>query len=363
MFDGFVKDLNAFKKLVEGLSMRKCVFTFLLIVTVLFFGLTSSSFAEQKVTDLAWGTSPTGSMGHRAIVALITLLDEKMPDYTMSALPTPGAIFSVKAFAKGEMDGFYGADIAFYEMARDIDRFQGFRNEIINEPVQSFWAYTMEVGLQIHARDINRIKEWRDLRGLPVMTGGMAHDVRAVLERAMSVLDVRHRYVELDWEMCGTTLDAGHIRGLIAYTVGERTLPPWCLEAELMTDLAILNPSEEELRLLREGGLEVIEVTTDIYETNVHAETLVAVPFYYGYHVGLEISEEDVYRMLIILEENASRLVAAEPAFYKVLDDMPELQRRGVASSINDARVHPGLARYMKERNVWNAEWDDRIAN
>jgi uncharacterized protein len=40
---------------------------------------------------------------------------------------------------------------------------------------------------------------------------------------------------------------------------------------------------------------------------------------------------------------------------------MPEMQRRGVTSAIGDVMVHPGLARYMRERGVWDDAWDEHV--
>jgi uncharacterized protein len=41
---------------------------------------------------------------------------------------------------------------------------------------------------------------------------------------------------------------------------------------------------------------------------------------------------------------------------------MPGLQRRGVTSSVDYVPVHPGLAKYMREKGVWDKKWDARIA-
>jgi uncharacterized protein len=39
------------------------------------------------------------------------------------------------------------------------------------------------------------------------------------------------------------------------------------------------------------------------------------------------------------------------------------IQRRGVAASVDSVKVHPGLARYLKEKGAWDDAWDDRIAS
>jgi len=85
-------------------------------------------------------------------------------------------------------------------------------------------------------------------------------------------------------------------------------------------------------------------------------------PFYYGFHVGLEIPEDDVYKMLTLIEKNVGELVKSDRSFTQVSKNMADMQRRGVASSINYVPVHPGLAKYMREKGVWDSKWDSHVA-
>ena len=85
-------------------------------------------------------------------------------------------------------------------------------------------------------------------------------------------------------------------------------------------------------------------------------------PFYYGLHLGMDVSEDDMYRILLAAEENVDELATVDKAFKQIQADMPHMQRRGVEAAIDLVPVHPGLARYMRERGVWDAAWDSRIA-
>ena len=82
-----------------------------------------------------------------------------------------------------------------------------------------------------------------------------------------------------------------------------------------MTDWVILNPSEEELDRLHEAGFTSTEVTNpaEVFQEESGAEKAILLPFYYGFHVGLEVPEDDVYRMLQIIEENAAELARPMP--------------------------------------------------
>jgi uncharacterized protein len=317
---------------------------------------------EAQGRDISWGTSAVGSAGHRALVNLASMLNKEVPQYRIMVLPTPGAIVSVKGYATGEFDGYYGADIAFYELANDSHRFKGFKPNIKRQPVQSFWAYTMEVGLGVHVRDSGKYKQWRDLSGQQVFTGPLPWDVRAALERGMQAIGVKHQYVEVDLATVGSMLDGGRLKGFIAYTTAEATPAPWIVELSLATNWAVLNPSQEEMEMLRKEGISPVEVNPGVFKQDVKVDQVTLLPFFYGFHVGLEVPEEDFYRMLIAIEKNAEELAKADAGFAQIKQDMPGLQRRGVESSIKFVPVHPGLARYMRERGVWDTAWDDRIA-
>lgn len=324
--------------------------------------LLAAGEAAGQAREIRWATSAVGSAGHRALVTLATVLNREMPELDITVLPTPGAIASVRGFAVHEFDGNYGADIAFAELATDSGRFTGFRANMQREPVQSFWAYTIEVGLAVRAADRERYQGWRDLAGRPVFTGPAPWDTRAQLERGMQALGVGHDYVEIDLGLAGSSLAEGTIDGFIVYTAGEAAIAPWIAEAELAAAIAVLNPSEEERALLEAAGLQLVSVRPDVFETDVHAEELLFLPFYYGFHVGLDLDEDLVFRMLEVIEAHAEELAATDPVYSQIVGAMPEMQRRGVAAAIAFAEVHPGLARYMRERGVWDEAWNDRIA-
>ena len=71
---------------------------------------------------------------------------------------------------------------------------------------------------------------------------------------------------------------------------------------------------------------------------------------------------DDVYKMLTIIEKHKDDLAKLDPTFAQIARDMPGFQKRGVESSADLVPIHPGLARWMKEKGVWDAKWDSKIA-
>lgn len=318
--------------------------------------------AWSQVKEIPWGTSAVGSAGHKALVVLAEVLNREMPKYRVTVQPTPGAIVSVKGYATGQFEGYYGSDIAFYEMANDIKRFKGFKSSMKRQPVQSLWVYTTDMGLAVHARDQGKYKSWKDLVGKALFTGMPPWDTRAQLERAFETIGLKYQYRQVDLSAAGSLLQSGSIDGFGLYTTGEAATPPWIAEASLAADWAAVNPSAEELAALKKAGFAVIEVKPEVFKRDVHTDKVVLLPFYYGFHVGLEVPEDDVYQMIKVVEKNVSDLAKADASYAQIAKDMPGFQRRGVLSSVDLVPVHPGLARYMREKGVWDAKWDARIA-
>jgi TRAP-type uncharacterized transport system substrate-binding protein len=269
-----------------------------------------------------------------------------------AALPTPDDRLGER-LRHGPFDGYYGADIAFYELANDINRFKGFKASIKRYPVQSFWTYSTDVGIGILAKDKGKFKQWRDLSGQPIFTGPLPWDVRAQVERALKELGVKFVYREMDLSSVGSQLEAGNIKAFNAYTNSEVTTAPWIIEISVATDWAILNPSKEEVDLLRKAGFRIAEVKPEVSKGHPCPESS-PVAFLLRVPRGLEIPEQDVYKMLTVIEKKAGELAAADSAYIQIKDDMPGFQRKGV--NRRSLRSCPSWSRHMRERKVWDSK-------
>jgi TRAP transporter TAXI family solute receptor len=337
--------------------MLKRVLTVFAVISAL--GVTSSAWAQK---DIRWGTPPVGTTGHKAMVILANILNKEMPNYRISVLPTPGAITTVKGYATGDYEGTYGSDIGFYELATDTNRFKGFKDKIKRQPMQSFWSNTIEVSLAVHSRNKDKVKKWGDLAGKRIFTGPLPFDVRAHLERALAALDIKFTYVQLDLAAAGSQLESGAIDAMNIYTGAEKAPPPWLAEAGLAADWAALNPSADEIAKLKAKKFSVVEIKPEVYKRNVHVPTVIELPFYYGFHLGVDVPADDVYKMLKIIEAKAAELAKADPTFSQIAQDMVGFQKRGIESSVDSVPIHPGLAKYMREKGAWDKKWDAKIA-
>jgi TRAP-type uncharacterized transport system substrate-binding protein len=160
----------------------------------------------------------------------------------------------------------------------------------------------------------------------------------------------------------GSHLQSGSIDGTIVYTSAESTPVPWLAEASLAVDWATLNPSADEVATLKRKGFPITELKSSVFKRDTHTDKTVLTAIYFGFNMGIDIPEAEVYKMLTIVEKHAGELAKADESFVQVAKDMTGMQRRGIEASAGQVPIHPGLAKYMREKGAWDAKWDGNIA-
>ncbi len=278
-------------------------------------------------------------------------------------LPYPGAVGTVKGFATGELDGYYGSDVALKELAADAGRFKGFKSHIKTQPVQSFWCYTLDVGIAIKASDRDTIKKWEDLSGKPVYTGPLPFDTRLHLENAMAAAGVKHIYKQVDLSTAGSQLNSGAIKGMLIYAAGGKTPAPWIAEASLAVDWLALNPSPDEIAKLKAAGFATEQVDPANFHKKQDTTKVTLLPFYWGFDIGMNVSTDEMYKMLTIIEQHADELAKADPSFKQIGGgQMAAFQKQALESTYALVPIHPGLAKYLKAKNQWDSKFDSHVA-
>ncbi len=327
-------------------------------------GLSTSDAWAQTPKDIRWGTGPVGSVGHKALVVLADLLNKEMPQYRITVLPMPGAVMTVKSFATNQIDAYYGSDDALREYASDSGRFKGFKATQKRQPVQSMWIFTLDCGLAIKASNAGTIKKWGDLTGKKVFTGPLPFDTRLHLENALAALGVKHIYTQVDLSNAGSALNSGTIDGMIVYYTGGVVPAPWLTEASLAVDWAGLNPSPDELAKLKAKGFAMKEADPKkLSKNDIHVKELTLLPFYWGFDIGMNMSADDVYKMLTIVDKNADQLAKLDGDFDEIAHGhFAEFQKKALEQTWNLVPIHPGLAKFLKEKGQWDPKWDTKIA-
>lgn len=66
--------------------------------------------------------------------------------------------------------------------------------------------------------------------------------------------------------------------------------------------------------------------------------------------------------MLKVIEKNAAALAKVDASYAQIANNMAGMQKLGVQSSADLVPIHPGLAKYMREKGVWDKKWDAKVA-
>jgi TRAP-type uncharacterized transport system substrate-binding protein len=259
----------------------------------------------------------------------------------------------------------YTADDALREYAADTGRFKGFKATQKRAPVQSMWIYTLDVGIAIKASNRDKIKKWADLTGKKVFTGPLPFDTRLHLENALAVVGAKHIYSQVDLSNAGSALQSGTIEAMIVYYTGGTVPAPWLTEASLSVDWAGLNPSDEERAILKAKGIATEDVdAAKLGKNDIHVQKLMLSPFYWGFDIGLNMPADDVYKMLTIVDKHSDELAKLDGDFEQIAHGrLADFQVKALEHAWDLVPIHPGLAKFLKEKGKWNPKWDSHVAS
>ena len=129
-------------------------------------------------------------------------------------------------------------------------------------------------------------------------------------------------------------------------------------------DWAPLNPSAKELAELKEKGFGPIQVPVKNFnKRDKTGAKITLLPVFWGFDLGLNVPEDDMYKMLKIIEKNADQLAKLDPSFRQIAGgNFAKFQHTALESTWNLVPIHPGLAKFLKEKGQWDKKWDANIA-
>ena len=328
----------------------------LALVLVSAFALPDSAVAQKKIWR--WGTADPASFGYRIGGFMTGILQKGMPDYDITIYPHVSTTANVKNFLVGNLESVYSAEPGLRKLYSFTKPFKGFEPEVKQMPVQSFWCYTIETHIMTLPKNKDKFRSWEDLNGKKIFmtkAGYMAHISIFKAMRDICGLDITH--VEIDTTKMAEALKADTVDAVATRTTSRVTLPSGDKLLDIATPLQAVNPTPAQIKKLSAAGLTVVEIDMKkAFTSDLGVDKLYGVPFYFGYHHGLRFPAEDVYRLLLVFEKGVGDLARLEPAFAPLAKDFAGYQVLGIRS-IPEVPVHPGLAKYLKEKGLWDPAW------
>ena len=326
------------------------------LAAVFAFSAIDPSYAAER-KSIRWATSTPGSYGYKVAAQMVSVLEDALGgEYTVTVNPYPSPTVGMKALMNGEAEITYTADVGITQF---INKEGAFKDYTPTKPtiVHTWYAYPMESFMAVIASKAGQYKSLRDFSGKPVFftPAGFMNWLNFV--RIFKALGYQFKHVEIGVATQGDALQAGTIIGAVSYTTAGISLPSYWRETELRVGLKAINPSPDEVKKLTAAGLAPMEIDPKkVFSKDVGVKTILGVPLLFGYNVRADMPEEVVYKMVNTFYNKREDLVKGDPGFTPLASDFTGMQARGINANPT-VPVHPGLAKFMKEKKAWNDKW------
>jgi len=311
--------------------------------------------AERK--SIRWATATTGSYGYKVAAQMVKVLEDALGgEYTVTVNPYPSPTVGMKALMNGEAEITYTADVGITQFINNEGAFKDYK-PLKPKIVHTWYAYPMESFMAVIASKGDLYKSLRDFSGKPVFftPAGFMNWLNFV--RIFKALGYEFKHVQIGEAAQADALQAGTIIGAVAYTTAGRSLPSYWRETELRIEIKVINPSPDEVKKLTAANLAPVEVdAAKAFSKGVGVKTILGVPLLFGYNVRADMPEDIVYKMLNKFYAERDSLAKNDPGFTPLARDFTGMQARGINANPT-VPVHPGLAKFMKEKKAWNDKW------
>jgi len=215
----------------------------------------------------------------------------------------------------------------------------------------------MESFMAVIASKGHLYKSLADFSGKPVFFTPAGFMNWLNFTRIFKALGYQFKHVQIGEAVQADALQAGTIIGAVAYTTAGRSIASYWRETELRIDIKVINPSPDEIKRLTAANLAPVEIDpTKVFSKDVGVKTILGVPLLFGYNVRADMPEEVVYKMLNTFYNKREELAKGDPGFTPLARDFMGLQARGINANPT-VPVHPGMAKFMKEKKAWNDKW------
>jgi uncharacterized protein len=321
------------------------------------FSLAAVQSAEAQRETIRFATSNVGSYGYAVGNVISEVLQQNLgDDYAVVVQPYPSTTGAMISVMNGEGEFGYTADVGMrglYDGERPYDDLTPSHGLLVH----SLYVYPMETFMLVPERRKDEFGSYADLDGKPIFFTPAGFMNWLNMRRIFAALGYEFNHVEIDSSTVADAFEAGTIVGSAGYTTAGASLPTYWREAELRSDLAAINLSDDEMERLRASGLGPVEVDPSVaFSQELGVDTVWGVPIYFAYNVRADFDADLMKNILDILHANVDTLVEGDAGFGPLAADFVGTQASGVAAN-PDIPVHPGLAAFLQEQGAWDDSW------
>jgi len=322
--------------------------------------LVNLSFGQEaKRKTIRWGSSRAGSAGYVVLFGVAKVVNDRAPELYIEAVPTGGSIASQRMMARGELDGAYSGTWNLLDMHLNRGPYEKspYPPQAI-KPYQTWYSYFTQQFV-ITKSDRTDIKSWRNLIGKKVCVPFPGTAVFEVPKAAFSAMGIWDKIKVVDLALGGIpdALNMGTIDAVVSYANGG-VLAPWVAEVDSRCKIKLVNPTPEDQEIVKKvpGYITAPLDTKKVFSQDVGVAQAFTICDYYGFHIGKNLSLDHGYKLFKILIENAKEIEKVHAMMRDYARDPLGMQVKAIGS-IPKIPVHPGVAKYLREKGLWQKEW------
>lgn len=314
--------------------------------------------ADAAMNNIRLGTSKEGTIGYSCGVALAATIKKNVKGVSMEAVPTPGSTASVKIFSRGDLDIAYCSTWTLRDAYNNLGPFA--KSPIKRLPLQGWYYLTADwvPVTSAKAKDINTYQDMVGKKFYPFVAGSGIYDVYRAVFTKLGMWDklVNRQVGAME---AADALKMGTVDVLGGYCLDKgQTAPSWMRNLDTRTEIKVLRPSAAQMeKIAKIDGITFGKLSNkwmqpknrkinsgDIYGWSIH----------YGFHPGNNMPTETMYQIYKTWIEKAKQDLAPVNGTLKFASEhMMDLQVKGLMEA-KDIPVHPGVAKYLKEKGLWN---------
>jgi uncharacterized protein len=339
------------------------------IIAILITLTTGLLFASAGIAaEKSWlmSTSTAGTAGYACTMGLSSLVN-KYTSYKLEAVPTPGSTAAVRLFGKKGCDFAYQSGWGLSEI---YDRIGPFEKEgLPRNPFQGFYYASFEIMAMTKAdrKDINSYKDFAGKKVFPNPAAMGWHDlIKITLEKMGIYQKLQAR--QLDPMQAADALKIGNLDVVVGYStnLGELSVS-WIKNIDALMEMKVVSPTPEEQKQISAMKLpgvfygepmsyKSISPANVEFTKKANPNGVWLFGSYQGWHPGGDMPTEVMYQMYKAWLEKAMEITNVNAYLEYYARDPVGMQVKAIDTAPT-IPVHPGVAKYLKEKGFWKSNW------
>jgi TRAP transporter TAXI family solute receptor len=322
----------------------KCRITTIFLVFAMFFSFSASLPAEAN--DYVWGSASLGSRGYVIIEALVSTVN-RHTDLRNSSISTAGGMENLALLAQEEIQFGQAQSSDMYFATNALGPFKQ------KVEFAQVLAYTF-ASLPVVAMANSDIRTVHDLKGKKVLVGPAGGAAVPIIRSVFEEYGISDSitYVYLSWAEGPEAFKMGQVDAAAVWHSDGVTAHTGFQQVALTHQFRVVEMEEEILRRVaaKNDGISVGVVKKEAFPFYEKDEVAPGVTV--GVVCDPKLPEDLIYKITKTLLDNEEEVRSIAP---------DALQAFGLNFALKGLvktyPVHPGAARYYKEKNEWTDEY------